>query len=203
MSYPNRRGGAKRSKDRNTRYATHIAVLNECVSLLNASEENPMHIIEHGMGLASTPFFHSLPRVEKITSFEREPEWSTCANCMSGSTTPPHQIIMLKDDTAIEQTRVGITRPSMTLVLVDGYASQRAGVVEAMMSAGCAYIVEHDAETFRGRDIEFRKNSARVHGYSAHQYMGHDPETAFFVKNTGGVGAPTFTDQFSRFVVRF
>jgi hypothetical protein len=179
---PNKRGKASRSKDRNTRYATHVPVLKACIDVLSASVESPIYAIEHGMGLGSTPFFHSLSNVANIISFEREQEWLFCNDCSSGSL-QPHSINLLSDKSAIEQATTGIVEPSRTIALVDGFAAQRASVLEAWMSLGVAFIVEHDAEVFTERDVRHRRTLAKNFGYVALQYAGRDPETAFFIKS--------------------
>jgi hypothetical protein len=187
----NKRGTAIRSNDRNTRYATHIPVLRECISSLNASESNPIYAVEHGMGLGSTPFFHSLPNIKKITSFERELEWMRCDNCISGSQTP-HEMALLKDDNAVSQTQCGITNPKMTIALVDGYASQRGKVLEAWMKLDVKFIIEHDAEVLTHDQVQIRRRYAKENGYLAVQYMGHDPESVLYAKDT----LPTLTNNY-------
>lgn len=160
--------------------STHVPVLKECVGALSASVDRPIYVIEHGMGLGSTPFFHTLPHVANIVSFEREPEWLFCNDCLSGST-QPHSITLLQDETAIEQAHVGISDPERSMAFVDGYAGQRMAVLEVWMQMGVAFIVEHDADVFTGREVRARKALAELFGYAAYQYTGHDPETAFFV----------------------
>lgn len=179
---PNKRGGAHRSKDRNTRYATHVPCLQACVEALEPSADRPMYVIEHGMGLGSTPFFHTLPHVMNIISFEREPEWLFCNDCLSGST-QPHSITLLDDKTAIDQASVGVTDPERTVGLVDGFASQRMAVLEAWMRLGVAFIVEHDADVFSGKEVRNRRALATNFGYKAYQYTGHDPESAIFINS--------------------
>lgn len=132
------------------------------------------------MGLGSTPFFHSLSHVEKITSFERELDWMFCNDCDSGSL-QPHDIIHLHDESAIEQARDGIVNPARTVGLVDGFVAQRMPVLEAWMSLGVAFIVEHDADAFTKRDVVGRRELAKQFGYLACQYTEFDPETAFFI----------------------
>lgn len=174
---PNIRGTAARSQDRNERYATHLPVLRACIASLSASIRDPISIVEHGMGLGSTPYFHSLAHVDQFTSFEREPEWLECANCASGST--GHLVIHVHDDlTAIN---VNIARPDRTLGLVDGYASQRPHVLDAWMRQGVALIVEHDADTFDSKGVGRRQVLAQTYGYRAFQYVGLNPETAIYV----------------------
>lgn len=185
---PNKRGRAKRSSDRNTRYATHVPVLRECVTALSASESNPIRVVEHGMGLGSTPFFHSLRNVAQITSFERELEWMWCADCASGSQTP-HEMVLLKDDSAITQSQRGITNPRRTVALVDGYASQRASVLEVWMQLGVEFIIEHDVDVLTKEQVRLRRRLAKVNGYAAVQYTGRDPESALFAR--GAVPALT------------
>lgn len=177
---PNKRGKASRSGDRNTRYATHIPVLEACIGALSASALNPIYVIEHGMGLGSTPFFHSVNNVANITSFEREPGWLFCNDCLSGST-QPHSITLLHDQTVIDQAKSCVQVPERTIGLVDGCVKQRLPMLETWMSMSMAFIVEHDADAFRRDDIQARQTAAATFGYAAYQYVGHDPETAFFV----------------------
>lgn len=179
---PNKRGKAIRSKDRNTRYATHIPCLQACVEALNPSAERPIFVVEHGMGLGSTPFFHSLPHVANIISFEREPDWLFCNDCLSGST-QPHSITLLEDSTAVEQSKTGLTDPERTVGLVDGYADQRYGVLEAWMHLGVTFIVEHDADTFGGRQFRLRRPLIEKYDYIAYQYTGHDPESVIYMSS--------------------
>ncbi len=177
---PNKRGKASRSGDRNTRYATHIPVLKACIGAMSATALNPIYVIEHGMGLGSTPFFHSVHNVASITSFEREPGWLFCNDCLSGST-QPHSITLLHDQTILNQAKSCVTVPERTVGLVDGYVKQRLPMLETWMSLGMAFIVEHDADAFTGPEIRSRQKAAKAFGYAAYQYADHDPETAFFV----------------------
>jgi hypothetical protein len=194
MFEPNKRGRAHRSNDRNTRYATHIPVLKECINALSASKERPIHVIEHGMGLGSTPFFHSLQHVKKITSFERELEWIWCASCISGSK-QDHTMILLENDNAIEQIKQYIDDPSRTVALIDGYASQRVKVLEVWMNLGIKFIVEHDGEVLTHGEITIRRKLALANNYVAMQYTGHDPETVLFVKSA----LPQLPDSYQPF----
>ena len=146
------------------------------------------------MGLGSTPFFHSLRNVRQITSFERELEWMWCANCASGSQTP-HEMVLLKDDSAVEQAQRGITDPRTTIALVDGYASQRVGVLEVWMQLGVEFIIEHDADVLTQEQVRTRRRLAKANGYAAVQYTGRDPESVLFAKGA----LPALTGSYESF----
>lgn len=168
-----------------------MPVLEACVNALKAADDSPIYVIEHGMGLGSTPFFHSLSNVANIISFERELDWMFCNDCASGSL-QPHSIVQLHDASAVEQAKVGIVEPARTVGLVDGYVAQRLPVLEAWMSLGVALIVEHDADVLASREVRRRRALAGEFGYKAFQYVGHDPETVFFI--SGSVIGPSLTD---------
>ena len=177
--YPNVRGKQPRDTDRNTRYGTHLPVLQACVTALGATPENPIELVELGMGLSSTPFFHAQANVSLITSFEREQPWLRCADCAAGST-QPHKMLLATDTDVVSMVRQ--FRSQRAVALVDGFTAHRPIALEAWMRAGVSFIVEHDAETFNSFDIKHRRALAEAFGYSAWQYIELNPETALFVK---------------------
>ena len=181
-SGPNKRGSAERSTERNVRYATHVPALAACIGAMSASADNRIYLVEHGMGLGSTPFFHSVAHVANIVSLEREPDWVFCNDCNSGST-QPHTLTLLHDETAIAQARECIVEPGRTAALVDGYAAQRLPVLEMWMALGVKFIVEHDADTFKRHEVRSRTAIAARYGYQVFQYTQLDPESAIYVSN--------------------
>lgn len=185
MYFPNKRGKATRSNDRNTRYATHTPVLKSCIEALSSSV-GQVYAIEHGMGLASTPFIHQHPAVVSMVSLEREPEWARCDTCSSGSN-KPHVVKLVRDGEERREALVAFEenglKPESTVGLVDGFAWQRVHVLWAWMELGVSMIVEHDAETLSEVDVAVRRRLSRSFGYRAVQFTGLNPETLFFVKD--------------------
>ncbi len=176
--FPNQRGKAKRSGERNVRYETHKPVLQACIEELGSG---PFFAIEHGMGLGSTPFFHTHPNVT-IVSFEREKEWAWCSNCNSGSL-EPHSIVITYDKQVSEQVKQGFD-PPRTVGLVDGFAAHRIVVLEQWMSQSIPFIVEHDAETMKGHQVRTRRALAFSTSYTAYQYVALNPESIVYVHSS-------------------
>jgi len=182
MQFPNNKGKAIRSKVRNERYGTHLTVLGMSIDILNPSIENPIELIEHGMGLSSTSFLHSIKNVNIITSFEREIEWANCKDCDKGSQ-QCHNIILINDDSFTEQI-TSMNFATRAVALVDGYALHRPIILESLMKNGVEFIVEHDAETFVVGEVVLRQAFARKYDYDAYQYVGKNPESALYVKKS-------------------
>lgn len=166
-SYPNLRTKFARHGDKYIRLATHLNVVKHVLNMFSVR-----HVIEHGMGKGSTPFFHTLS-LKTYISFENNPDWMSCytENCQD-------HIITKFNGTLC------ITNPKETLVFVDGQADERLNVLEhAMMNDVCA-IVEHDAETFTSEELDARRTLSEKYCYNAYQYVNDNPETALYVKRS-------------------
>lgn len=172
--YPNVRGKARRHGDKTVRVATHVPALE-----LGCSAVKPEFVIEHGMGLGSTPFFHRVSSVKRILSFENEARWATCDRCPA-SPGLEHVIAPFSPDGFAEKTSVFDS--SRTIALVDGEAAKRPVALELSMKLGVPWIVEHDAECCQPEEVDARVKLCVQHGYSAFQYMLLNPESLVYVK---------------------
>lgn len=140
------------------------------------------HVVEHGMGMSSTPMFHSMD-LRTYLSFEDDPRWARCPGtdgwCSLGSV---HSIVAF-DESYVGRIAATIIDPDRSLVLVDGPGPQRGLVAEACMERFVLAIVEHDAETFITDDVELRRAMCEKFGYASFQYVATDPEVAIYVRN--------------------
>ncbi len=139
-------------------------------------------VLEHGMGIGSTPLIHGFPRLKKMLSFETEPQWMTCDTCKDEEAKKKHVILNPTPDQFEEKTKEVFSSMSQCVVFVDGPGKERGAILKMAMSKGAPYIVEHDAECFSLAEVQERRYHAQLHGYSAWQYVGENPETAFYVK---------------------
>ncbi len=171
-------GTAKRSPNKNTRYSTHVPVLEHCVKM---SSIPFTHVIEHGMGLASTPMLHAIESVTKILSFENDVKWQQCNTCNESSNSRLRHIIA-SSDRFLSLLRDHI-EPETTLGLVDGRpGDERIFVLQALQVLGVPYIVEHDAEAWPEDVIKSRCEISIANGYQVLQYVGLNPETLLYTK---------------------
>jgi hypothetical protein len=177
MSYPNTRGNSPRSDSKADRVATHIPLFKYALTLPAAAQVDV--VIEHGMGLGSTPFFHSLSSVKRIVSFENDPTWRRCNLC--GKDEKSHTITSLSGENPLQSLDNIV--PSCTIALVDGPADERLIFLNDCLLAGIAIIVEHDAETFTQRDLEMRREACKNAGYKAYQWINDNPESALYIKS--------------------
>ena len=176
MSYPNVRGKSPRSDSKAVRCATHIPLFKYTLTLPAGAHIDT--VIEHGMGLGSTPFFHSLRSVKRIISFENDPAWSRCNLC--GQDEKTHTITAWQGDKLLKS--LDNIDPLCTLALVDGPADERLVFLSDCLHAGISIIVEHDAETFTQSYLAIRRDACSREGYRAYQWINDNPESALYIK---------------------
>lgn len=172
--YPNVRGTAKRHADKSVRVATHIDVLEHVFSTYEIE-----HVVEHGMGLGSTPFFHSQNLVSFL-SYENIPKWQNCMSCKLDQQTK-HLIKAFDAKQVSLDMKRNTTDPAKSLVFVDSSEHERVYVFSEAINTRVKAIVEHDAETFTTEKVISRRNIATSQGYECFQYLGLNPETALYV----------------------
>jgi hypothetical protein len=170
--YPNTKGTAKRDTEKTVRVGTHEFVISECFKAFDVK-----HVIEHGMGIASTPLFHA-QKPRTLLSFENEKQWQTCAKC--GSDDVVHSIKAFTLETYEKDVTSVVIDPSKTLVLLDANNLERDPLFEFVTSLRVNVIVEHDAETFSEQTVSKRRK-ARDLGYHCFQFIAKSPETALYV----------------------
>lgn len=171
--FHNQRGRANRDSSKEVRVATHLDVIKMCIAI-----QQPKYIIEHGMGISSTPFFHSLEKVETILSYENEPRWQSCDKCPSNI----KHVILGKPKSWKDSISEVISDFDFALALVDGPGRERFYVVEACVELQVPFIVEHDAETMTKDDVKARKDLLEKQGYFGRQFVMQNPETALYTK---------------------
>lgn len=176
--YPNTRGGARRHELKTVRVATHSAVLRACL----AATPGDVDVLEHGMGVGSTPLIHAFSRLRKMLSYETEPQWMTCSTCSDEEAKKKHVISNPKPEQFEEEAKRTFGSLDQCVVFVDGPGKERFEVVRLAMTSGAPYIIEHDAECYSVEEVQARKEISARCGYSAHQYVLENPETAFYVK---------------------
>lgn len=173
---PNVRGTAPRSMSKSVRVATHLPVLQGCIDV-----KYPTHIIEHGMGISSTPFFHTL-NLNTLLSFENEPRWQICRSCTQDKSFN-HIIVTYDNDDAVLALLQQHITPATTIALLDGPGPERIALLKIAQIINVPYIVEHDSETHVTQEIQSRSELCKTHEYSALYYVGMNPETIVYVKN--------------------
>lgn len=174
--YPNTRGSAPRHKDKKIRVATHLDVIKMCLESINVE-----FVVEHGMGIASTPFFHNVKSLKRLLSFENEKQWQKCDLCPSS----PLEHIIVAAPTNNDFKHViseQIETVERSLALVDGPGPERFDVLKACVELGFPFIVEHDAETMDVSSLNDRKILVSERGYAMCQYVTSNPETMLYVK---------------------
>lgn len=177
MNGPNSRGNASRSHDKSVRVATHAPLVTELLRCFTS----PVSVLEHGMGISSTPLFHSMPEVLQIVSLEDDPRWSTCQVCVSKQSNKQHTVKRYESD---EDVRQILSLHSIDFVLVDGPSSQRLDVLRIALQSHVSVIVEHDSETHSHTELSERQHLARCFGYEAHISTTRNPETSFYVRDS-------------------
>lgn len=190
VRYPNTRGQMPRDKDKRIRVATHEPVVKLCLDALH-----PLYIVEHGMGISSTPLFHCVDSVKTILSYEDDVNWQACNSCTHGAS-KQHTIVSWSGDADLER-RVREFDTSRTLGFVDGVAIQRYNVIDVLQRLNVPFIIDHDAETYETYQLMERYNLCRLNGYVAFQYIGKNPETALYI-SSNGAPAIDLTDDFVR-----
>lgn len=179
MYAPNQLGNAERHREKSVRVATHVPVLQHCIT---SSRVKITHVLEHGMGLSSTPFFHTLPDVVVIASLENDERWRTCDTC---DNTPDGKVHVIESYvTSIEfvQFVQKHTDPAHTLVFVDGPHLERINVLGIMQRLNVPFLVEHDAESLPEFDLHLRKQESASNGYGMYQYVALNPETMLYTR---------------------
>lgn len=176
VEFPSQRGTAVRSSSKTDRVGTHKPVVELCLSMIREAT-----VIEHGMGVVSTPFFHKHDHVRKIISFEDDPSWKRCQTCKNQERlTQEHTIV----DFSLENLRkaTGDIDPQTTLVLVDGPHTQRIQVIKFLLELSVFAIVEHDAESLPIDEFNERVKIASESVYSIYQYVDLNPETLLYTR---------------------
>ena len=167
---------APRHPDKKVRVSTHKPVLEIA---LNDKRSKIHTVVEHGMGIASTPYFHSIPDVNMIISFEDDPNWMTCKNCLDGDSKSDHQIISFHD---VDSLIGRINKPDQTLALIDGPHKQRIIMINTLQSIGVPYIVEHDSESLPVDELNERLKLCKSNSYFVYQYVKLNPETMLYTR---------------------
>lgn len=175
--FPNKRGNAHRSADKSERVKTHIPLLRFVVSLVR---DRPMSTaIEHGMGIGSTPFLHSLEGISRIFSLENDPRWRSCSSC--GKDGKYHEISGWPGEDPVSS--IPDLDPASTLALVDGPADERIRFLISCLSHGIEIVVEHDAETLTQQEVDVRREAARSAGYLCYQWINDNPESILYSRD--------------------
>lgn len=173
MTYDNIRGFAERNKQKSIRVGTHLDVLKECFSNLKIK-----HIIEHGMGASSTPFFHNQKPLTFL-SYENKQKWQNCPECKNQ--TVEHMIKTFSETICEEDIKNSKIDLTQTIVFIDGDGLERDLIFKIATNHGVMFIVEHDAEAFTKEMISIRLSSKNK-GYECFQYVSCNPETAIYCK---------------------
>jgi hypothetical protein len=178
MSYSNKKGVKERHELKDVRVATHVPVLEKSIRLMGGD----IHVVEHGMGKSSTPYFHSRSEVKTITSFEDDKNWMRCETCEKTNVKSNHQIhqFISKDNFYSVLSKINQLR---SIVLVDGPQFQRIEALEVSQKLGFQFIIEHDAESLSKEDMTSRLDISKRFNYHTYQYVGLNPETLLYCKN--------------------
>lgn len=171
--YPNTRGNSTRSPSKNIRVGTHLDVIQECVKIGNID-----FVIEHGMGVASTRYFHTLNC--KMISYENVPKWKICNECKIQKYKELHSVIDYDVKTYKEPFK---NMTSNTLVFVDGPGIERESILTYALELGALFVVEHDAETLTKEQLDIRKHLIKKYDYKMFQYIKKNPETMLYCKS--------------------
>jgi hypothetical protein len=178
MIFENQRGHALRDPNKKIRVGTHINVLESCIK---QSSQKIQHIFEHGMGLASTSFFHNIPEIKSITSLEDDLNWQTCNDCNNkNGSNVEHKIITFSTENLLNSI---LNKHNWNLALVDGPHLQRVQIIEFLQNLQVEYIVEHDAEALSKFELETRCKISENNKYNIQQYVGLNPETIVYSKS--------------------
>jgi len=165
---PNLRGQAKRDKRKEVRVGTH-----EFVVRLIMDQLFPNVVIEHGMGIASTPLFHGYTSLKRLISLEDDQQWASCKSCPS----------MLQHDIMSYDKLTDDMMNDAVFLFLDGPDAQRRDLLPRAINASISVIVEHDAESFDSERVEFVRSCCSAGGYVAMQYICENPETVIYVRD--------------------
>lgn len=168
---------ALRHPDKKVRVSTHKPVLEIVLSDQRTKIET---VVEHGMGIASTPYFHSVENISTLISFEDDPNWMSCKTCLDGNSKVKHEIISF---TSVDTLYERISNPSQTLALIDGPHKQRIMMINMLQAINVPYIVEHDSESLPVDELNERLNISSSNKYFVYQYVKLNPETMLYTKH--------------------
>lgn len=171
--FPNLRGTAQRDRNKSVRVGTHVPVLQMCLK-----DQRITNIVEHGMGLSSTAFFHSNLQIKKILSFENDKNWMTCHKCNSHQS---HIIVQFDDN--FKNFCENELSLETTLALIDGPHIERIKLIKFLQMRNVPYIVEHDAESLPLIELDERLNLCVINSYAAHQFISLNPESIVYTRN--------------------
>lgn len=174
--YPNRKGLGFRSPNKKIRISTHIEVLKSCFSVGQID-----HVIEHGMGFGSTPFFHE-SKVKTLLSFENVPIWQKCEACDQEQQVINHKIVIFDQETYVKHIEESVQNSKYTLAFIDSHPIERNFILKKCLDLGVPWIVEHDAETFTREQLFVRRRFLQAHDYVGFQFIKLEPETSIYVK---------------------
>jgi predicted O-methyltransferase YrrM len=126
------------------RYASHLPVLEKV-----CEQHDVRHVLEVGCGHHSTPFFLSLPNLERLVSLETNDEWSGPIR----DAYPDDRLeLLLVDDAVDALERLILT--DFDLVFIDNgdTAAERLEVIRHVLGRTHPIVVVHDAEVPEYRD---------------------------------------------------
>jgi len=169
---------AQRSPEKSIRVATHVPVLKMCFDYLNT----PTDVVEHGMGLASTNFFHNEKNVKKIVSFEDDVRWQFCQACENKSSHQMHKIVSYNENFKI--TIFDNIDIKNCISLVDGPHLQRIKFINFLQEIGVPFIIEHDSESLPQDEFVDRVNMSKKYDYSIFEYYALNPETILYTNSS-------------------
>ncbi len=174
-SFSNQRGTAKRHENKIVRVGTHKHVLEFCLQSHHVTS-----IIEHGMGVVSTSFFHNIPTVNKIFSLENDRKWQRCDSCNEHT---KHYIseFITKDELKKSLIDAEIDFSSC-LSLIDGPHLERCSIIDVMLEFEIPSIVEHDVEVLTEIELLKRTQLCKQNSYNMYQYIKQNPETMLYSK---------------------
>ena len=177
--YVNTLGTAPRSIHKSVRVATHLTPVQFCIENFNLTG-----VVEHGMGLGSTPYFHSVSTLTYLLSYENEARWSHCPTCdASDGGGLIHQILpwTTPDEFVASVRSLPMKLESQVLGFVDGPGPERIPALRELSRLRVSALIYHDAETLTLAERE--EIQACVPEYSIFQYIGENPETLVCLRN--------------------
>lgn len=168
--YPNKRGTATRNIEKSVRIATHRHVI-DVVWACYIIED----VIEDGIGVSSTAYFHELG-AKRILSFEPIERWQSC-------TCNRDTHVITDTQNILDEASKFVINSRKTLLFIDGQSTEeRFKVLESLIRLSPTCIIEHDVEALLNDDVSQRKRVLERNGYTAFQYVDQNPETGLYVK---------------------
>lgn len=182
---------APRHPDKSVRVRTHIPVLQYAFDHADQIGSSIKYVVEHGMGIGSTTFFHE-KRISEILSYEDDPNWMRCDACAKQSNII-HKIIRFSDSE--EHITSFLHNPEMTLGFVDGPHLQRIQILFKLFEYHVPYVVEHDSESLPIPELIERVSQASKMGYHIYKYELQNPETFLYIRDdrSQSIDKSTFT----------